>query len=62
MRDLAGIRNKWAGVICAFLFTAFVGYSDELFQKFLPYRVYDLRDIVFNSIGGIWGICLYLLN
>jgi VanZ like protein len=42
------------------LFVFLVGVADEVFQWFLPDRVFDLRDILFNTIGGIWGILLYM--
>ena len=43
-----------------FLFIFLVGVADEVLQWFLPDRVFDLRDILFNTLGGIWGILLYL--
>ena len=61
-RDLIKKGGKLRGIISACLFTLFIGCLDELFQKVLPYRVFDIRDIVFNGLGGIWGICLYLLS
>lgn len=34
-----------------------VGVSaiDEIIQSFLPYRVGDIRDIIFAALGGFWG-------
>ena len=43
-----------------FLFVFLVGVADEVLQWFLPDRVFDIRDILFNTLGGIWGILLYL--
>jgi len=43
-----------------FLFVFLVGVADEVLQGFLPDRVFDIRDILFNTLGGIWGILLYL--
>jgi len=59
-RDLRS--KKFRGIILACLFTTIVGIIDEGFQAVLPYRFFDLRDILFNSLGGIWGIFLYLLS
>jgi len=39
-----------------------IGTLDELFQLILPYRVFDLRDILFNSTGAITGIILYVIS
>ena len=32
----------------------------EVFQLFLPYRVGDVRDIVFGVLGGLWGGVIYI--
>jgi hypothetical protein len=44
------------GVALGFVFT--VGVGDEIIQWILPNRVFDLRDIFFNWVGGIAGILL----
>ena len=36
-------------------FIVMVGAVDEIIQWFLPNRVGDLRDVLFNSIGGLLG-------
>lgn len=36
-------------------FIVTVGAVDEIIQWFLPNRVGDLRDVMFNSIGGLLG-------
>jgi len=41
------------------LFGILVGGCDELLQFYLPDRVGDFRDIVFNSLGTIWGVALW---
>lgn len=61
VRDLMKVKIKSTAIILAGVFCIVVGYIDEALQAILPYRVYDIRDIVFNSLGGIWGIVLYLL-
>lgn len=35
-----------------------VGWLEELWQGLLPTRIFDWRDIYYNSAGGILGICL----
>ena len=55
-------EKKFRGIILACIFTAFIGILDEGFQKILPYRVFELRDIGMNILGGIWGVILYLLS
>ncbi|MDC4203426.1 MAG: VanZ family protein [Candidatus Manganitrophus sp.] len=44
------------GVALGFVFT--VGVGDEIIQWILPNRIFDLRDIFFNWVGGIAGILL----
>ena len=50
----------WKWIWRPLLFVFLVGTIDEIIQWFLPDRVFDLRDILFNALGGIWGILLYL--
>ncbi len=35
-----------------------IGFGDELIQGMLPSRVFDLRDVLFNAVGGIAGIII----
>ncbi len=35
------------------------GGTDELIQWWLPVRVFDVRDILFNGGGGMLGIALF---
>jgi len=37
-------------------FVIAVGAVDEIIQWFLPNRVGDLRDVAFNSLGGLLGL------
>lgn len=32
------------------------GIFDEIHQYFVPYRVFDFKDIIYNSIGSVLGI------
>jgi VanZ family protein len=49
-------------VFAALLLSLIAGLTDELIQSALPNRVFDIRDIAFNSvaaalvIGGRWGL------
>lgn len=54
------INIRAGAIIIMILFT--FAFLDEGFQYFLPYRVYDLRDIVFNLSGGLWGLALFLIK
>jgi len=62
-RDLI-VKNKEGtkGIVFAWLFVIIIGVLDEVLQGILPYRFWDTRDIVFNSLGGLWGIGLYYLK
>ncbi len=62
LRDLIKTNKKLKGAILACIFAAVVGILDETFQWILPYRVFDLRDIAFNVLGGVWGVVLYFLS
>ncbi len=61
-RDLTVENKKCRGFIFAWLLIITVGIFDEAFQKILPYRVGDSRDIFFNNLGGLWGIGLWFLK
>ena len=61
-RDLIKVNKKIKGAILACVFCAAVGLTDEIFQWILPYRYFDLNDIVFNALGGAWGGVLYLIT
>ena len=61
-RDLIKKKNIFKGIIASCLFSFFIGFLDESFQKTLPYRTYDVRDILFDGLGGLWGVGLYLLK
>ncbi|MBN1385060.1 MAG: VanZ family protein, partial [Elusimicrobia bacterium] len=43
-------------------FVFFIGILDEVFQWFLPTRVGDIRDVLFNAAGGLWGVVLRILK
>lgn len=61
-RDLIKENKKIKGILLAYAICMAVGVVDELFQKLLPYRYCDLRDVLFNSLGSSWGVILYLIS
>jgi hypothetical protein len=61
-RDFLKGHSRVKGAVFAYLFSAAVGILDELFQAILPYRVCDVIDMALNSLGGAYGIALYLLS
>ncbi len=50
----------WIWLWKPLLLVLLIGAADEVLQWFLPDRVFDTRDILFNALGGVWGILLYL--
>lgn len=46
-------------VVYTMLWAMIIAALDELFQLFLPYRVGDVRDIIFGVLGGLWGGMIY---
>ena len=61
-RDLMKDKKRGKDFILACLFCMIAGILDEAFQMVLPYRVFDIRDIAFNALGGVWGAVLYLMS
>ncbi len=61
-RDLIKTNKKIKGAILACIFCTIVGILDEIFQAILPYRVCEIRDVMLNTLGGAWGLVLYLLS
>ena len=59
--DIYSQSKKYSALLFVFLICLIVSFSDELFQLILPYRYYDNRDILFNSLGSLWGMSLYLV-
>lgn len=59
-RDMIKTKKGARGAVLACLFCAGVGLLDEIFQAILPYRFFDLNDIISNTLGGGWGTVLYL--
>jgi hypothetical protein len=41
------------------LITGLVGFGDEIYQHFLPRRVFTWYDILLNFLGGIVGLLIF---
>jgi len=63
MQDLTGQKKTLLkSALLAFVFVAIIGSLEEGYQKFLPWRVCELRDIITDSLSGMLGICLNFLS
>ncbi len=63
MRDLAAqgkILPK--EIMRAFIFVAIMGYLGEGIQKFIPWRVFEIRDVITNVLSGGLGVILFALS
>lgn len=45
--------------IAAIVVSLVVGGADEIIQGFLPFRVFDFRDIMINNLSGALGAVVY---
>jgi len=61
LRDAFVASKRIKGFLLALTFTLIIGVLDEVFQAILPYRYFQSWDIVLNSLGGAWGIVLFLV-
>lgn len=52
-------KYKERVILGSILIAFIVAMLDESLQYFLPYRVSDIRDVIFGTIGGLWGGALY---
>lgn len=54
--------KRWFVLLFTLVYSLFVASVDEMFQYFLPYRFGDMHDVVFGTLGGIWGalICIII--
>jgi VanZ family protein len=51
-----GGPGRWAAVVLAVLVTGLAGWGDEGIQSLVPNRVYDVRDIGFNTLAGAMAV------
>jgi glycopeptide antibiotics resistance protein len=62
LRDLSKKnRGPLRDSFIALLFVAMIGFLEEGFQKFLPWRRCDIRDIITDILSGLLGIILFIL-
>jgi len=63
LKDFLKAKNRKViyNIIFALVFVFLISLIDEGFQKLLPYRVWDIRDIGFNICGGISGIIILFI-
>lgn len=59
VRDFSKSKPPLEAVLFTILFVFLVGSIDEFFQKLLPYRVDEIRDVITNIISGALGIILF---
>ena len=57
-RDLNKNKVSPINIILALLFASLVGVLDEGFQKLLPYRVCEIRDMLTNVVSVAFGVLL----
>jgi len=63
MRDLFKEgKYLFTDVLSALIFAAIVGYLGEGIQRFLPWRVFELRDIITNVLSGMLGVILFIVG
>lgn len=63
MRDLAGgSKYLLKDILYVLIFTAIIGYLGEGIQKFLPWRVFEVRDIITNVLSGALGVILFIIS
>lgn len=55
------VSQKILKFIPVILFCIAIAGVDEIFQIFIPWRVGDIRDVLFGGIGGGIGLILFLL-
>lgn len=54
-------RTARIATVASIISTSLIGAADEAVQFLLPNRFYSTLDILFNSIGGLVGLCYYSL-
>jgi VanZ family protein len=62
MSDFSKKNSSFHSIILSIIICSLFGIFDEIVQGILPYRFFDIRDIVFNMGGGIWGTIVYYIH
>jgi VanZ like protein len=50
------LPGRFAAYAAAAVLTALIGWGDELLQRVVPGRYYDLRDVAMNALGGVLAL------
>lgn len=58
LNTTGGIHSRMTRYLYTALIVGAIGCGDELIQKLLPNRVYDVKDMALNFISGILGLML----
>ena len=61
IKDIGKFKKGIKGIGLSLLLCLFIAMIEETFQWWLPYRVGEVRDVLFAGIGGAWGISLFLI-
>jgi VanZ family protein len=56
----AHVKKPWAALIGALILGAMAGWLDEVIQKFVPGRYYDVRDIFINIESVALGLVIWV--
>lgn len=59
--QLEDTKNQDIRYFQAFLLITFIGSLDEGIQYYLPNRVFDIKDILMNSLAGFLGLACFRL-
>jgi len=62
MSDFSKNNTPFQSIVLSIIICSLFGIFDEIVQGILPYRYFDVRDIVFNIAGGIWGTIVYYIH
>ena len=55
-------RSLLKDILFAFIFATIIGYLGEGIQKFIPWRVFEIRDIITNVLSAMLGVILFIVS
>lgn len=55
-------RSLLKNLLLGFVFVAIVSFLTEGYQKLLPWRVFEIRDIITDILSSIFGTSLFLIS
>lgn len=59
---LSLIRNKNRDVLIVVVYAFFYSLAIELFQLFSAFGVFDVDDLLLNTLGAMFGVIVYKIN